>query len=139
MKIRKATLKDCKVCYNLSRTKELLAADGKPIPLSYFKEIVGTQTIFLVAEENGEIIGYSSADLLPGKVAMWWLLSVSPPYQNQGVGKKLASEIEKECRKNEIKFLIGYAPQFNKKTLTFHKNNGFILGEKMIEILKVLN
>lgn len=138
MKIRKATIKDCEACFELSKVKELLTATGEPIPLSYFKDIVKGKTIFLVAEEGKKIIGYSTADILPGKVALGMLLSVNPEYQNKGIGKALVQKIEQECRKRKIKYLLGYAPKSNKKTLTFHKKLGFNFGEDVVEILKKL-
>ncbi len=139
VRIRKAKLSDVKDCYNLSKIRELLPADKDPIPLSYFKDIVGDKrNIFLVAEENKKIIGYSTADLLAGRLVIWQLLAVHPKYQNKGIGKQLAREIHSECKRRGYKYILGYAPQFNKKTIAFHKSLGFKVGEKMFEILKVL-
>lgn len=121
--IRKARLQDVNSCYELSKIRELLTAKKEPIPLNYFKAIVkDKRTIFLVAEKKGKIIGYPTADLLPGRLAIWWLLSVNPEYQNRGIGKELAKNIEKECKKRGIKDIIGYTPKFNKKLLLSIKN-----------------
>jgi len=138
--IRKAKIGDVKACHELSKIRELLPADKQPISLKYFQEIVvDKRNIFLVAEENKKIIGYSTADLLAGRLVIWQLLAVHPDYQNKGIGKQLAKRIESEVKKRGYKYILGYAPQFNKKTLAFHKSLGFQFGEKMFEILKIIN
>lgn len=138
VKIRKAKLFDCNEVHKLSQKRELLTAKKEPVPLSYFKEIINSRnTIFLVAEDKKEIVGFSNADVLPGKLAIWWLLSVKKECQNKGIGKEIAKEIEKRLKQKKVKYIIGYAPKFNKKTLSFHKKNGFhIDSEDLIEILK---
>ena len=136
--IRNATLKDCEACFELSKIPELLMAVKEPLPLDYFRDIVQEGSIFVVAENNGEIVGYSAADILPGKVAIWWLLSVNPSYQNQGIGKKLVKKIEEECARRRIKYIVGLAPKSNSRTLDFHRKNGYVIGQDMVEVSKIL-
>ena len=139
IKIRNAELRDAKACHEISKIKELLTASGDPISLTYFEDIINDRAIFLVAEIDKEIIGYTSADVISGKMLFWVLLAVKPEFQNKGVGKRLEEEIENECKKRNLKYILGYAPKFNEKTIAFHKKNGFLIGEELVEILKVLD
>lgn len=93
MTIRKAQIKDVEAVHNLAKAKELLTASGEPSPKSYFRDLINEdRSVFLVAEKNQEVIGYSLADLLPGKVAIWWFLAVNPNHQDEGIGKKLTQK-----------------------------------------------
>ena len=138
MKVRKAVVGDLKRVYELSKIKELYTAAGDVIPLHYFENVIGPETVFLVAEEEDKIVGYSIANILPGKLALWQLLAVDPAFQSKGIGKILANKIKEECLERGLDWITGYVSKSNEKALRFHKSLGFEIGEDMVGIIKEL-
>jgi len=136
VKIRLAKLIDCKFCANLSKIQELKLANGEFISINYFKNFLDKDNMFLVAEENNNIIGYALGEPMKGKVAHLGLLTVDNKFRNHGIGNQLVNKFEDQCKKKGIKNILLYAPKFNKKTLNFYKKLGFQKGKEHIQFLK---
>ena len=96
---------------------------------------------YLVAEQNGEILGYSCAGAFKGRAAYDWAVEttiyIRKDRQKTGVGKKLYEALEKVLHAQNICNLyacIGY-PEIEDKYLTknsaqFHAHLGYrMVGE----------
>ena len=136
VKIRLSKLKDCKKCVELSRIEELRPAGSDYISEGYFRIFVDKDEMFFVAEENGKIVGYILGEPMKGKLANLGLLAVDPNFRGKGVGKKLVESFRKKCDEKGLKFLLLYAPKFNKNTLEFYKKCGFKEGKEHIQFLE---
>ena len=138
IKVRPAVLKDCAVCANLSKIEELKAPSGWTPTPSYFKQLLKEKQIVVVAEEGKEIVGYVSGEVLHLKVGMLWFTAVSPAHQGKGVGSLLIKAFEKESKKRGVRWIVLYAPKFNKKTLNFYEKKGYKKGHEVVEFAKSL-
>lgn len=136
-RIRKAVLKDCKACRRLSATKELLTSAGIVVPIGWFRAFVG-RGIFLVAEEEGRIIGYVMGERVAGIVSLLWMMTVDKKSRGKGIGKALLAAFEKGSKKRGGKVVVLYAPLFNPRTLKFYRKSGYLQGIKMAEFAKLL-
>jgi ribosomal protein S18 acetylase RimI-like enzyme len=141
MKIRKATLDeihkikelntiifinnpeyDNDAVENFSQTKE-----GD----KYFKKAIeNTDGIFLVAEENGELVGYingSTADFPYRKSKYFEIenLGVIPKAKRKGIGTKLLEELTKIAKEKGYQkiYLNCYAK--NDEAINFYKTSGY--------------
>lgn len=132
MKIRLATLRDCKQCAELSRIEELKPALGGFIPERYFRCFVDKDKLFLVAEENKKIIGYILGEPMKGRVAYIGLLTVVKEKRGQGLGQRLVNKFREQCDRKRLNYLLLYAPKSNKKTIGFYQRCGFTRGKEYI-------
>ena len=135
VKIRLAKLDDCKKCEELSRIKELKPATGNYITEEYFKLFVDKDEMFFVAEENNSIVGYVLGEPMKGSMANLGLVAVDKKFRGKSIGKKLIKEFRAKCDKKGLKFILLYAPKFNKKTLEFYRNCKFLEGKEHIQFL----
>lgn len=106
MRIRKATVKDFEKLKQIriefflleASTDTRLNPDGikRGLPVSIAKSLRSKDEINLIAEMDGEIIGYASSEII--KNQSWvkhkrqghlYNLYVKPKYQRKGIGKKL--------------------------------------------------
>jgi [ribosomal protein S18]-alanine N-acetyltransferase len=120
MKIRKATEKDVegialvlKECYNIDSVKE-----GKQVFLLELKK----EFNYIVAEENGEIIGLTTWYIhgLP-KHGLTELdrIAVMPKYRGKGIAKNLFDALVEDCKK----FYSDNKSKFRKLMLLTHASN----------------
>ncbi|MBY8991349.1 MAG: GNAT family N-acetyltransferase [Candidatus Lokiarchaeota archaeon] len=131
--IRPAEIRDCKICVELSKIKELKPAGGSYIPEDYFKACIDDDEMFLVAEINSEVKGYILGEPMKGNNANLSLLAVEQKNRGQGIGTKLIQAFRKRCDEKNLGFIILYAPKLNKKTLKFYRKNGFEEGKEHIQ------
>ncbi len=135
LKIRKAMLKDCKACFDLSKSRELLTPQGTPVPLEAFKTIVKAGQILLVAEADKRIEGFAFGEKTTS-ICILWLLAVKKESRSKGIGTKLLKAFEADGKKRKAFAVVLYAPTFNKKTLKFYRNNGYTKGKNFTEFGK---
>jgi len=119
MRIRKVKKKDIKECVKLSRIPEFVIGNYFP-DKEYLTELM-KHKLFLVVEENKKIIGFIAGIKHTKKEVYLDLLTVAE--KGKGIGKRLFEEIKKVMKKQKIKFYWLIAPEFNKKTLKFHRKN----------------
>jgi len=134
--IRLAKLEDCKKCAKLSRIEELRPAQSDFISEAYFHIFVDKDELFFVAEEKEEIVGYILGEPMKGKMANLGLLTISSKVRGKGIGKKLIQTFRKKCDEKGLKYILLYAPKFNKNTLEFYKKCGFKQGKEYIQFLE---
>lgn len=119
------------------------------IPDSIKKRIVNKQTIFLIAEFAGKVIGCKIAynRYYDGSIYSW-LGGVLPIYRRQGVATALQKELERLALKrffNSIKMktrnthseMLRFAIKQDYLICNFHKKETLL--ESRIEMIKVLN
>ena len=92
IEFRKATLLDLPVLVSLDR--EYFPDTAWPAE-QFRAEISGPTRNFLIAESDGQIIGYASA-FLPsaGGVADLMTIAVNPDFRRQGIAQRLIKELE---------------------------------------------
>ncbi|MBM3234503.1 GNAT family N-acetyltransferase [Candidatus Pacearchaeota archaeon] len=138
MIIKKAELKDCKACLELSKIPELLNPDGTPSHLWWIESFVNENQIFYVAEERGEIIGFTMGERTTGNIAIRHSTFVKPEFRGKGIGSKLIEQFEAECKRRKLKAIMSYGYAKNNKTIKFFEGKGYIKGALTYEFIKFL-
>lgn len=84
---------------------------------------------FIVYEENGQLRGYAYVrkwrERASYKNTLETSVYVDKNMKNNGIGKKLYSELIKECEKIGVHVLIGVLSETNFASKKFHENIGF--------------
>ena len=137
IKIRLAKIKDCKKCAELSRIEELRPAGSDFISGGYFRIFIDKDELFFVAEYDGEVVGYILGEPMKGNMANLGLSTVNSTLRGKGIGKKLVEAFRKKCDEKGLKYILLYAPKFNKNTLEFYKKCGFKEGKGHIQFLEI--
>lgn len=99
---------------------------------------------YLVAEENGTVVGYAYVGPFKDRAAYQWSVEtsiyLSPDYKRHGIGKKLYSQLEKICAKMGIQNMyacISYVdPEDEYLTLDsvrFHEHLGYRMVGRFIK------
>ncbi len=137
--IRKAKILDINSCVSISKVPELttLYKMSKNQAKKYLLEFYN-KGILIVAEDNNQIIGFISGELMLGKFVWGDGAVVVKEYQGRGVGKKLFSFFVKEAKKKGVKYIYNMAPKFNKSTIGFYKSLGLKQGNDFVEFSKKL-
>jgi len=128
MNIRKAELKDIKQCEKISEIPEFKMPNGDMPTANSFEQSLNQ--IFLVAEENNQIIGLILGYKLTKKFVYLDLFTVNQKFQGKKIGKQLLLAFRNELRNLNIKQYFLIAPSFNEKTLKFYRKNGLIEGKQ---------
>ncbi len=96
-----------------------------PWPRSFFEnDLQKHNTIALVADTNGVIIGYGIADSVAAELHIT-NIAVDPLYQHQGIGKKILTEIEKIGMERDCINAFLEVRITNKPAIAFYKNFGY--------------
>jgi len=135
MLIRPAEKIDLKECERLLRIEEFKWPEGNYPYKNYLKQYLD-KDYFLVAEENGKIVGCLFGEPLKGKLAILWYFAVDKKFRNKGIGTKLLSRFEANCKKDGDRWIILYTYSLSKKSLKFYKKRRYHLGNKFVEIEK---
>lgn len=137
MQIRNAELKDLSKCVELLHLPEFVFSDGDYPDLEYLKIYFGAG-LFFVAEENSEIIGCIFGEKMRGKIAMLWYFVVDKDQRSKGVGQKMISHFENECKKQNVEWITLYSPATSLKSLKFYEKMGYNKGKAHVEFDKQL-
>ncbi len=106
----------------------------------YRAKIAGEKGICLVAEKNGEIIGFISGtrhDPDAWRVIMRAEvdnLFIQEKFRGVGIGKLLIDAMKSWAKEQNAKKLILTMFSENKKALSFYKKEGFVLYEMVLHI-----
>lgn len=89
--------------------------------------------VLLVAEYDGEIIGYILSQLheLTGK-AVLENMYVDPLYRRKGVGTKLVTECLDRLREKDCRYVAALTKTSNETTQEFMQRNGFTVGNEFV-------
>ena len=136
IKIRNARLEDIDQCFNLANVRELEIQGGGSPPKYWLKSIIEENQIFLVAEENGEVVGFRMGERIAGNIAFAHLLVVKKDKRGKGIGSILSKEFEKECKKRRLWLILSNVYAKNKKTISFFTKNGYKRGSLVYEFAK---
>ena len=131
--IRPARLQDCKKCVELGKIEELKTPEGWDIPINFFQQHIDKDELFLVAEEDNNIVGFALGDPMKGKTAFLIFLTVDSNMRGRGIGKMLVEAFREKCDNLGIGYIYLFAPKNNKKTINFYKNVGLMEGKEHIE------
>jgi len=119
MSIRVATSKD------LTAVRAIDEALGqRPATLEAVTRALSDKRL-LVAERDGEIVGYLWWSWFWDKVPMSTLVRVRPEAQRTGVGAALYAAAEERLREMGCSFWMSSTEEDNERSLLFHKALGF--------------
>jgi len=128
MNIRKAGLKDVEQCAEISKIPEFEMPNGNMPDANSFEQSLNQ--IFLVAEENNQIIGLILGYKLTKEFVYLDLLTVNKDFQGKKIGEQLLLAFRNELRNLNMKEYFLIAPSFNEKTLNFYRKNGLLEGKQ---------
>ncbi len=85
-----------------------------------------THCIFLVADHNGQVCGYTLVLLHRGtRLARLYSLAVAPGYQGLGLSRRLLSEAEKEAAERKRLFMRLEVARSNEKAIGLYESMGY--------------
>ena len=128
MNIRKAELRDVKQCEEISQIPEFKMPTGEMPDAKSFEQSLNQ--IFLVAEEENQIIGLILGYKLTKEFVYLDLLTVNKDFRGKKIGEQLLMTFRNELRNLNLKDYFLIAPSFNEKTLNFYRKNGLIEGKQ---------
>lgn len=151
MRIKKATIKDFEKLKQIKSEFYLWECKGdKRLNTGYIKKGLGARlaknlkqknTVFFIAEERGEIIGYSGAEIQTNPASFKFKkrghlfnLYVRPKYQGKGIGKRLIKKTLRWFKEKKISDLMIMVYSHNKKAHQIYKKLGF--KDYIIELKK---
>ncbi len=119
MEIVKMTANDC---------RELAELDKKCFSVpwseqSFLEETKNQLATYLLAKENGKILGYCGFWRVSGE-AQVTNIAVLPEYRRNGIGKRLAEEMLKICADDEQ--IVLEVRKSNSAAISLYKRLGFI-------------
>ena len=123
MHIRKATLDDLKVVHDI----ETLSFNDGSYPLFVLRQFFDiSEDYFLVAEENGKILGYALGNLSI-KDAQGWILSlgVHPEARGKEIGKALTKKLIALLENNNSKEICLTVHPDNASAIKIYNNLNF--------------
>ena len=69
---------------------------------------------------------------------MIWYFVVDKNFRGKGIGQKMISHFERECKKQNIEWIILYSPRESTKSLNFYEKTGYNKGKSFFEFNKKL-
>jgi ribosomal protein S18 acetylase RimI-like enzyme len=121
--IRQAIESDAPMMHALQK-KYIPNPAGSGIPESYFVALI-KDGFNLVAEQDGQVIGFVSGERLIDGGAFVQFRAVDEKYQGRGIGRALADRFEQVLKDNGVHWLFSYAVP---KVAEFHKRRGAHVG-----------
>jgi ribosomal protein S18 acetylase RimI-like enzyme len=135
MLIRKAGKKDLIQCENLVRIPEMRLATGGFFD-RFFLEKYLDENYFLVAEDEGSVVGLIFGEPVKANGAIIWMIAVDEKIRGKGIGSRLLKAFEKKVKKIGIQWIVLYGYQKNPKVLKFYRKHKFCEGVKNVEFVK---
>ena len=137
MIIRAASQSDLVACEEIFRLPELVTPGGINLPAEYLANYLA-DGYFLVAEDDGGLVGAIFGEPLKGSGVIVWELAVREAYRGRGIGSQLMDVIETSARKNGCRWIILYAAAQNEQTVKFYAKRGYDKGTLNYECAKTL-
>jgi GNAT superfamily N-acetyltransferase len=135
--IRPAKLADCPACEALGHVPEIAIAPDWFLPLEYYQQVVRGKHIFLVAEVNGQIVGFTIGEKIVAGILGQYIV-VEKKYRRHGIGVALIKATENEARKRKAYFVLAYAVAKSAGIQRAFKILGYRRGQLTYEWMKGL-
>jgi ribosomal protein S18 acetylase RimI-like enzyme len=90
-------------------------------PDEIFKKLTRDPDLFIVAENDGKIIG-SVIGGFDGRRGFIYHLAVEKPFQNLGIGKSLMNEVEKRLKRKGCIRAYLFVTKANQQVIDFYKH-----------------
>ncbi len=136
--IRLTKLSDCPACQRLGRVPEIAIAPGWYLPLEYYRRVVRSKHIFLVAEMKKKIIGFVIFEKIEAGFLGQYVV-VHKKFRHHGIGLALLRAAETEAKKRGAYFLLGYAVAKSQGVQKALKHLGYRRGQLTYEWSKGLS
>lgn len=144
MNIRPVEEKDIERCleiYNYYIENTTITFEETPLTLSAFSDRIKGITKnypFLVAEEDKTVVGYAYFDVFNARSAYRHTADLSVYLDknclSKGVGSLLYKALENEAVKYGINNIVSLITSENKKSVAFHKRNGFFFKGELTDV-----
>lgn len=89
------------------------------------KDLLEKWRLSFIALKENQLVGFLVSSVYGKKIAHIHQISISPNYQNQGIGMRLLNRLVKRCVSINIKTITLECNINNEKAITFYKGNGF--------------
>ena len=89
-------------------------------------EIDNPLALWLVAVDNGAVIGYIGSQSVMGEADMM-NLAVTPNYRKNGVGKRLVTALIDRLKENDVTSLTLEVRDSNQSAISLYNKEGFLL------------
>tara|TARA_Y100000310_G_scaffold345831_1_gene470782 strand:- start:4029 stop:4448 length:420 start_codon:yes stop_codon:yes gene_type:complete len=129
MNLRKAESKDIPKCITLSKIEEFVLPGNLYPDQEYFETSI-EKGIFLVAEENNEVIGLAVGFQLTKTYGFLDLLTVAESHRSKKVGESLINTFRKEMKSKGIKSYSLISPSNNPRSVNFYRKQNLKEGEQ---------
>ncbi len=132
--LREATEKDLTVCARILHTREVAGANDWYPSARVLRGCLGK--FFLVAEENGRVVGCCVVEPLRYGVIGWWF-AVAKAARGRGIGSALLREEERVAKREGKHFFLIYS-KAGSKAVQFYRQRGYEAGQDFTELIKQL-
>jgi len=107
--VRKAREEDIDVIHNILDMEPFKYNDEVPYDRSWIEQLVlNERCLTLVYENEGEIKGFISGEIMVSRAIMIWFCAVKTNYQHSIIGIKLYYEFEKVCKETGVTAILAY-------------------------------
>ena len=121
VKLRNPTLNDLKKIYEIETSSFVHPYSA----LSLFSLIMLHSDTSLVAEVNGEVVGFAIAAKEVGKKLHLLNFAVHPKYRRMGIGSALLRSLEKLAKKKGVKEIYLEVEEDNFAAISLYEKMGF--------------
>jgi L-amino acid N-acyltransferase YncA len=94
-------------------------------PKGFLEEMKSKNHYWIVAEENGEIVGFGHAWIKTKEIGMLEKVYVDRRWARQGIGLKLLTELEKWLISKKVKFIEAGIYYKNKPSIKLNEKAGY--------------
>ncbi len=134
--VRSMKPEDCEALFALWEEAGLhFKPQGRDRKEKITAEMKGPQACFLVAEDNGSLIG-SVLATHDGRKGWVNRLAVSPRFRRRGVGERLLREAEQFFEKEGIEIVACLIEEWNEPSLLLFRKSGFRLHKDIFYLSK---
>lgn len=130
--IKKEDIRRCVEIYNYYIINSTATFEEQPLTEAQFAERVERISVdypYLVAEEDGKVVGYAYLDKYNERSAYRFTADLSIYLDNScvshGVGSRLLAEIEKAAKERGIVNILALITEENAVSVAFHGKHGF--------------
>ena len=107
--VRKAISDDIDTIHQILDMEPFKYDENVPYDRSWIEQLVlNERCLTLVYENNGQIKGFISGEIMVSGAIMIWFCAVKKEFQNSIIGIKLYNEFEKVCKDAGINAILAY-------------------------------